>query len=415
LSSLQPVRGTHDILPEEMRKHRRVFETARVVAERYGYLEAQTPIFEFSEVFKRTLGDTSDIVTKEMYSFTDRGGEQLTLRPEGTASFARALISEGLSQDLPLKYFYYGPMFRYERPQKGRMRQFHQTGVELLGVVQPQGDVEVIAVGAAILRALGALDRTVLELNTLGDSESRQNYRKVLVDYLGGHKARLSKESLDRLERNPLRVLDSKEESDQKIVADAPLYSDYLNVASRSFFDSVKSGLETLGIKYELNPRLVRGLDYYCHTCFEFTAQELGAQKTVMAGGRYDGLVERMGGPATPGVGWASGVERVAMMLAEGNAAPHPIAVIPIGEGALALAAKITEELRRAGHAVDLGFSGNLGKRMKRANKLNAAAAVLLGDDEIAKGVATVRDMTTGAQEQVSLQQLASRLAAYGR
>jgi histidyl-tRNA synthetase len=415
LSSLQPVRGTHDILPEEMRKHRRVFETARIVAERYGYLEAQTPIFEFSEVFKRTLGDTSDIVTKEMYSFTDRGGEQLTLRPEGTASFARALISKGLSQDLPLKYFYYGPMFRYERPQKGRMRQFHQTGVELLGIAQPQGDVEIIAVGAAILRQLGVLERTVLELNTLGDSDSRQSYRKVLVDYLSGHKSKLSKESLDRLERNPLRVLDSKEESDQKIVADAPLYSDYLNDASRGFFDSVKSGLDTLGIKYELNPRLVRGLDYYCHTCFEFTAQELGAQKTVMAGGRYDGLVEMMGGPSTPGVGWASGVERVAMMLAEGNTAPHPIAVIPIGDGAATLAAKITEDLRRAGHAVDLGFSGNLQKRMKRANKLNAVAAVLLGDDEIAKGVATVRDMTTGAQEQVSLQQLASRLAAFGR
>ena len=248
MSSLQPVRGTHDILPEEMRKHRRVIETARAVAERYGYLEAQTPIFEFSEVFKRTLGDTSDIVTKEMYSFTDRGGEQLTLRPEGTASFARALISEGLSQDLPLKYFYHGPMFRYERPQKGRMRQFHQTGVELLGVAHPQGDVEILAVGAAILRQLGVLDRTVLELNTLGDNESRQGYRKVLVDYLGSHKSSLSQDSLDRLERNPLRVLDSKDEGDQKIVADAPLYSDHLNEASRAFFDAVKSGLDALGI-----------------------------------------------------------------------------------------------------------------------------------------------------------------------
>ena len=415
MSSLQPVRGTHDILPEEMRKHRRVIDTARAVAERYGYLEAQTPIFEFSEVFKRTLGDTSDIVTKEMYSFTDRGGEQLTLRPEGTASFARALISEGLSQDLPLKYFYHGPMFRYERPQKGRMRQFHQTGVELLGVAHPQGDVEILAVGAAILRQLGVLDRTVLELNTLGDNESRQGYRKVLVDYLGSHKSSLSQESLDRLERNPLRVLDSKDPGDQKLVANAPLYSDHLNEASRAFFDAVKSGLDALGISYSLNPRLVRGLDYYCHTCFEFTAQELGAQKTVMAGGRYDGLVEMMGGPSTPGVGWASGIERVAMMLAEGNEAPHPIAVIPIGEGAANLAARITESLRSEGYAVDLGFSGNLAKRMKRANKLNARAAILLGDDEIAKGVATVRDMTTGAQEQVSLEQLASRLAAFGR
>jgi histidyl-tRNA synthetase len=398
-----------------MRKHRRVIDTARAVAERYGYAEAQTPIFEFSEVFKRTLGDTSDIVTKEMYSFTDRGGEHLTLRPEGTAGFARALMSGGLNQDLPLKFFYQGPMFRYERPQKGRMRQFHQTGVELLGVAQPQGDVEIVAVGAAILRELGVLDRTVLELNTLGDGESRQNYRKVLVDYLGARKSRLSADSQERLERNPLRVLDSKDEGDRKIVADAPLYSDYLNDASRAFFDAVKTGLDAIGIAYRLDPRLVRGLDYYCHTCFEFTAQELGAQKTVMAGGRYDGLVETMGGPPTPGVGWASGVERVAMMLDAGIPAPRPIAVIPIGEAAAAPAAKLTEELRRAGLAAELGFGGNLGKRMKRANKLNAVAAVLLGDDEIAKGVATVRDMTTGAQDQVSLDQLANRLAAFGR
>src|SRR5262245_12915036 len=398
-----------------MRRHRRVVETARAVAERYGYLEMATPIFEFSEVFQRTLGDTSDIVTKEMYSFTDRGGEQLTLRPEGTASVVRALISEGLAQHLPLKYFYSGPMFRYERPQKGRMRQFHQTGVELLGVAQPQGDVEIIAVGASILRELGVLDRTVLEINTLGDSESRGAYRGVLVGYLKGHLNRLSKESVERLERNPLRILDSKDEGDQAIVANAPVYTDHLNTASRDFFAAVRRDLDALGIVHDINPRLVRGLDYYCHTCFEFTAQELGAQKTVMAGGRYDGLVETMGGPPTPGVGWASGVERVALMLAQGNAAPHPIAVIPIGDGAAALAAKITDDLRRAGHAVDLGFSGNLGKRMKRANKLNAVAAVLLGDDEIAKVVATVRDMTTGAQEQVSLQQLASRLAAFGR
>ena len=294
MSSLQPVRGTHDLLPEEMRRYRRVVETARAVAERYGYLEMATPIFEFSDVFKRTLGDTSDIVTKEMYSFTDRGGEQLTLRPEGTASVARALISEGLAKHLPLKYFYSGPMFRYERPQKGRMRQFHQTGVELLGVAQPQGDVEIVAVGAAILRELGVLDRTVLEINTLGDSESRNAYRGVLVDYLQGHKARLSKESIDRLERNPLRILDSKDEGDQVIVANAPVYTDHLNVASRSFFDAVKQGLDATGIAYQINSRLVRGLDYYCHTCFEFTAAELGAQKTVMAGGRYDGLVEIM-------------------------------------------------------------------------------------------------------------------------
>ena len=413
MSSLQPVRGTHDILPDEMRRYRRVIDTARAVAERYGYLEMATPIFEFSEVFKRTLGDTSDIVTKEMYSFTDRGGEQLTLRPEGTASFARALISEGLSQDLPLKYFYYGPMFRYERPQKGRMRQFHQTGVELLGIALPQGDVEIIAVGAAILRQLGVLDRTVLELNTLGDSESRQNYRKVLVDYLSGHKAKLSKESLDRLERNPLRILDSKEESDRKIVAEAPLYSDHLNAASRTFFDSVKSGLDALGIKYDLNPRLVRGLDYYCHTCFEIISGDLGAQGTVMGGGRYDGLVGIMGGPETPGVGWASGVERCMMLLTEEPAARRPIALVPICEDAERKALVLANEIRRAGLPADLGYSGNMGKRMKRANKINARAAIILGETELAKNVAALRDLDSGEQREVPLDTLIESLARY--
>jgi histidyl-tRNA synthetase len=306
-------------------------------------------------------------------------------------------------------------MFRYERPQKGRMRQFHQTGVELLGVAQPQGDVEIIAVGAAILRELGVLDRTVLEINTLGDSESRGAYRGVLVGYLKGHLNRLSKESVDRLDRNPLRILDSKDEGDQAIVADAPVYTDYLNAASRSFFDSVKQGLDAADIAYQINPRLVRGLDYYCHTCFEFTAAELGAQKTVMAGGRYDGLVETMGGPPTPGVGWASGIERVGMMLREAPPEPRPIAVIPVGEAAATPALMLTEHLRRVGFAVDLGFSGNIKKRMARADKIKAVAAVIIGDDELAKGVATLRDLQSGKQEQVPLATLQDRLAPYRR
>jgi histidyl-tRNA synthetase len=415
LPSLQPVRGTHDLLPDEMRRHRRVTETARAVAERYGYLEVETPIFEFSEVFQRTLGDTSDIVTKEMYTFTDRGGEQLTLRPENTAGVARALISGGLSQHLPLKFFCHGPMFRYERPQKGRMRQFHQIDVELLGVPQPQGDVEIIAVGAAILRELGLLDRTVLHLNTLGDGESRQAYRRVLVDYLTAHKSRLSKDSIERLERNPLRVLDSKDEGDRAVVVQAPVYSDHLNAASRDFFRAVTDGLTALGIAFELDPRLVRGLDYYCHTAFEFVTETLGAQGTVLGGGRYDGLVETMGGPSTPGVGWAGGVERMAMMLQDSISGPLPIAVIPVGEAASAAALKLTEELRRAGYAVDLGFSGNIKKRMARADKMKAVAAVIIGDDELAKGVATLRDLQSGTQEQVPLAQLQDRLAAYRR
>ncbi len=413
MSALQPVRGTHDLLPEDMRRFRQVADTARRAALCFGYQEVATPIFEFSEVFKRTLGDTSDVVTKEMYTFTDKGGETVTLRPEGTAGVARALISGGLSQHLPLKYFYVGPMFRYERPQKGRLRQFHQTGVELLGVKEPGGDVEVIAIGVEFLRRIGAWDRCELELNTLGDSPSRQAYRRVLIDYLNDFRDRLSKDSLDRLEKNPLRVLDSKDENDQKIVANAPIYTDYLSAKAQDFFGRVRDGLDTLGIAYRINPRLVRGLDYYCHTCFEITCPELGAQKTVLAGGRYDGLVGMMGGPETPGVGWASGVERCAMLLQETPPAPRPIAIVPLGEAAERRAAEIAGELRRKDFLVDLGFSGNMGKRMKRANKIEAAVAIILGDDELARGEAGLKILDTGEQKTVNLNELEAALAAY--
>ena len=396
-----------------MRRHRRVVEAARAAAERYGYLEMATPIFEFSEVFKRTLGDTSDIVTKEMYTFTDKGGDQLTLRPENTAGVARAFISGGLSQHLPLKYFYAGPMFRYERPQKGRQRQFHQIGLELLGVAGPAGDVEIIACGAAILRDLGFLDRTVLELNTLGDGESRSAYRASLVGYFKAHQEKLSADSRERLERNPLRILDSKDEGDRALVAEAPRFGEYLNQKSRDFFATVTGGLEALGIAYQLNPRLVRGLDYYCHTAFEFTTTELGAQGTVMGGGRYDGLIEIMGGPATAGVGWAAGIERMAMMLAETPAPRRPLAIVPMGAAAEQQAAGLAERLRRAGFAVELGYSGNIGKRLKRADKLGAAAAIILGEDELAKGEAALRDLDSGEQTAVPLTELEERLARF--
>jgi len=413
MSALQPVRGTRDILPEEMRGHRAVVDRSRAVAERYGYLEMATPVFEFTEVFKRTLGDTSDIVTKEMYTFKMHEGEEITLRPENTAGVARALMSGGLAQQLPLKFFYAGPMFRHERPQKGRQRQFQQIGVELLGVAQPLGDVEIIALGAHILEELGVYAATRLELNTLGDPESRQAYRAALVEYFGDHVAALSEDSRARLERNPLRILDSKDEGDRRLVADAPLFADHLNAASRDFFAEVREGLDALGISYELNPRLVRGLDYYTHTAFEFTTGRLGAQGAVMAGGRYDGLVETMGGPATPGVGWAAGVERLAMLLQDVPAAPRPVAVIPIGGAAAGPALKLTQRLRHAGFAADLGYGGNPGKRMKRANKIGARVAVILGEEELAADAATVRDLDTGEQERVSLNGLTEHLARY--
>jgi len=414
LSTLQPVRGTHDLLPAEMRRHRQVTETARLVAERYGYLLMATPIFEFTEVFKRTLGEATDIVTKEMYSFELRDGESITLRPENTASVCRAFMSNGLQQELPLKYFYAGPMFRHERPQKGRQRQFHQIGVELFGVPEPAGDVEIIACGQRILEELGLADRIVLELNTLGDPASRQAYRAALVAYFGAHREALSLDSRDRLERNPLRILDSKDAGDRRLVAGAPAFAEHLSPASVEFFDRVKAGLEQLGIAYRLNPRLVRGLDYYCHTAFEFTTEHLGAQGTVMGGGRYDYLIETMGGPPTAGVGWAAGVERLAMMLLQDPPAPRPFALVPIGAAAEAMAPKLADDLRRAGLAVDLGFSGKAAKRMKRADKLGAPAAILIGDDELAAGEAAVKDLATGQQQRVALGVLAEHLRARG-
>ena len=413
MTALQPVRGTHDLLPEQMRRHREVIETARVIAARYGYDEMSTPVFEFTEVFKRTLGETSDVVTKEMYSFSMGDGDQITLRPEATAGVARALISGGLFQHLPLKFFYAGPMFRHERPQKGRQRQFHQIDVELLGVAQPLGDVEIIALGAAILDALGILKRTTLELNTLGDGESRQAYRAALVAYFSDHKDKLSEDSRNRLTRNPLRILDSKDKGDQTLVANAPLFDAYLNQESVEFFATVKQGLDRLGIAYRENPRLVRGLDYYTHTAFEFTTDELGAQSAVLAGGRYDGLVETMGGPPTPGIGWAAGVERLALMLGELPPETRPIAVVPVGGDCETAVLGIVQDLRLAGFTVDLGFSGNVGKRMKRANKINARAALLLGEEELDQKAITLRDLDTGEQELVPLDSLKERLARF--
>ena len=413
MSKLQPVRGTHDLLPDRARAFRRVADTARTVAGRYGYHEMATPIFEFSEVFKRTLGDTSDIVTKEMYTFTDRSGAEVTLRPEGTAGVARAVISGGLAQHMPLKYFYAGPMFRYERPQKGRLRQFHQIGVELLGVAEPLGDVEVIALGAAILQELGVAGQTTLELNTLGNAGSREAYRGVLVDYLEARRDELSEDSVSRLGRNPLRVLDSKDPGDRAVVAEAPLLGDSLDAESAEFFASVRAGLDRLGIAYTLNPRLVRGLDYYCHTAFEFTTDALGAQGAIIAGGRYDGLVAQMGGPETAGIGWAGGIERLSMLADEPAPPPRPIALVPIGPEAEVETLAIADRLRRAGLVVELGYRGNLKRRLSRADRLNARAAVLVGEDELARDVATVRDLDSGEQEEIALSALAGRLAAF--
>jgi histidyl-tRNA synthetase len=411
VTDLQPVRGTRDLIGEDHRRFQHVIDTARRAAAGYGFEEWATPIFEDTRVFARTLGDTSDVVTKEMYTFTDRGGDSVTLRPEYTAGICRALVSNGLTQSLPQKIFAAGPMFRYERPQKGRYRQFHQIDAELIGVAEPLADAEVIALGWDILTALGVAKDTVLEINTLGDRESRERYRTALVEYFARAGDELSEDSRIRLERNPLRILDSKDPGDKKLVAFAPTIDEHLTESARTFYERLKDHLARFGVPFVENPRIVRGLDYYNHTAFEFVTTALGAQGTVMAGGRYDGLVEQMGGPPTPGVGWAAGIERLSLLLAEPPAAPRPVAIIPVGEAAEAAALDVLQSLRHAGIRAEMGYRGNLKRRMEQANKRHARVAVILGEAELARGVAQVKDLASGEQSELPLAELAARLA----
>ncbi len=414
--NLQPVRGTHDCLPEQHRLRNHILAMAREVTARYGCGEIATPIFEFTEVFARTLGDASDIVMKEMYTFDDRGGESITLRPEFTAGIARALISGGLSQHLPLKLFATGPIFRYERPQKGRLRQFHQLDVEYLGLSNPLADAEVIALGYHLLQALGLAPYVTLEINSLGDAESRTAYREALVGYFTTHQDALSEDSQLRLQRNPLRILDSKDAGDKALVAGAPQFGEYLNEASQQFFAEVKAGLEALGIPYVVNPRLVRGMDYYSHTAFEFVTDVLGSQGTVLAGGRYDALVKSMGGPDVPAVGWGCGLERLELLLEEvlkqQVAASAAVAVIPVGEAEAMEAFKLAATLRQAGLVVQLDYSGNMKKRLMRADKAGCYAAVIVGSDELAQGVVQLRDLKAGEHCMVAPADVATRLRA---
>ena len=411
MADLQPVRGTRDLIGEDQRRHTHVVDTARRIAALYGLDEWATPIFEETRVFARTLGDTSDVVTKEMYTFDDRGGDSVTLRPENTAGVCRALVSNGLTQSLPQKVFYAGPMFRYERPQKGRYRQFHQIGAELIGPAEPLADAEVIALGWHILQALGVTDGVVLELNTLGDAESRLAYRDALVAHFGAHRDALSADSRDRLERNPLRILDSKDAGDRALVADAPTIQAVLTADAAAFYDALRRHLDGLAVPYRENPRIVRGLDYYNHTAFEFVTDRLGAQGTVLGGGRYDGLVAQMGGPQVAAVGWAAGVERLAMLLDAPPEPPKAVAVIPLGEAQEAAALGALQALRRAGVRAEMAYKGNMKRRMERANRIGARAAVIIGDAELARGVAQVKDLAAGTQSEVALTDLAAHLA----
>jgi histidyl-tRNA synthetase len=410
MATLQPPRGTHDLIGEDQRRHSHVVETARRIAATYGCDEWSTPIFEDTRVFARTLGETSDVVTKEMYTFDDRGGDNLTLRPENTAGVCRALVTNGLTQSLPQKVFYAGPMFRYERPQKGRYRQFHQIGIELIGPAEPLADAEAIACGRDILSELGIANETVLEINTLGDRPSRDAYRAALVDYFSAHRAALSTESQDRLDRNPLRILDSKDPADRALVADAPTILPHLTADAARHWDRLREHLARFGVAFTENPRIVRGLDYYSHTAFEFVTTRLGAQGTVMAGGRYDGLVAEMGGPPTPAIGWAAGIERLGMLLAEPPPAPAGIAVIPADEPGEAAALDILQQLRAAGLRAEMAYRGNLKRRFERANKSGARTAVIIGSADLAAGVAQVKDLASGEQVAIPLAELVSRL-----
>jgi histidyl-tRNA synthetase len=396
---LQPVRGTRDIIGEDSARHLHVVETARRITSLYGFAEWQTPIFEDTAVFSRTLGETSDVVTKEMYTFNDRGGDSVTLRPEGTAGVCRALITNGLTQTLPQKVFYQGPMFRYERPQKGRYRQFSQIGIELLGPSTPIADAEVIACGWQILNALGIGKDVILNINTLGDSESRDNYRAALVAYFTEHAAYLSPDSKTRLEKNPLRILDSKDETDKKLVAGAPLIYAHLSESAAAFYDGLKSALTSFGVPFTENPRIVRGLDYYNHTAFEFVTTALGAQGTVLAGGRYDGLVEQMGGRPVPGIGWAAGIDRLAMLLAAPPTTTPP--VIIIGDTAI----EVANYLRSQNIKSEIAFQPGLKNGLKYANRMAAKWAILANPEGL-----ILKNLDDGAQSEVTLDSVISHL-----
>ncbi|MBL6603168.1 MAG: histidine--tRNA ligase [Alphaproteobacteria bacterium] len=412
MAKLQSPRGTSDLLPQDMAGHRHVINTAKTISLSFGFEEMATPIFEFTEVFARPLGETSDVVSKETYSFTDRGGEALTLRPEGTAGVVRALISAGLTQTLPQKFFYAGPMFRYERPQKGRMRQFHQIGVELLGVPGAVGDAEVITMGHMILSRLGVADKCILNINTLGDTESRLAYRQALVEYLSAFRGQLSEDSQRRLDLNPLRILDSKDEGDIALLVDAPRLDHYLNADSKAHFDAVRRYLDVAEIPAIINPRLVRGLDYYGHTTFEFITDALGAQGTVMAGGRYDGLAAMLGGGDVSGVGWAAGIERLAMLADVPPQQAVNVMMIGMSDDHMARLFPLAVSLRQQGLRVETGYAPHLGKQMKRADRIEAQQVVILGDDEAARGVAILRSMVDGAQTEVVLVDLVANLLA---
>jgi histidyl-tRNA synthetase len=404
-STPQPVRGTQSLLGEEVDRFHEVIAAFDRVRRLFGFKRVEVPVIEPTAVFARTMGEATDVVSKEMYSFEDRSGDSITLRPEFTAGICRAYLSEGWQQFAPLKVATHGPAFRYERPQKGRFRQFHQLDAEIIGAAEPQADVEILSFGSQLLAELG-IEGVTLKLNTLGDAESRDAWRAALIEHFEGQD--ISPESRERLARNPLRVLDSKDPRDQSAVAGAPVMQ--LTQEAENFFGHIRTGLDAAGVAYDLDPHLVRGLDYYRHTAFEFVTDRLGAQGTVIAGGRYDGLMESLGGPHTPAIGWAAGIERLAMLIDHPGIEIIDVAVIPLGEEANLKAVAVLADLRNWRIHADMAFRGNVKKRLQRASAAGARFAVLIGADELASGEASVKNLGTGEQSNIPFGEIAARL-----
>lgn len=399
---LQPVRGTKDLFGDEIKIFNHIISTAKKRGENFGFEELQTPIFEFSEVFERNLGEASDIVAKEVYKFQDRSENFITLRPEFTAGVVRALVSNGeLMQILPRKFFSAGPVFRYDRPQKGRQRQFHQINFEIFGEENFFCDVEAILLAAMILKDLGVLEKTILEINSLGCPETKKNYEAALIEYFTKFEHDLSPDSKMRLAKNPLRILDSKDQSDVDLLSDAPEISGFFTSEAKSRFDLVLNLLEKFNVKYRVNQRLVRGLDYYTSTVFEFTMSHEGAQNAVLAGGRYDNLVEKMSGKKLPAIGFAAGIERLMILAKLDLSKVRPIAVNYVAEDEKFYAFEIAHKLRLAGFLVDFVFEGNFKKQMKRASQNNSRFVIIIGEDEVKNGEVSVKDFDNSKEQKV--------------
>ena len=377
----QAVRGTQDMFGETEERFAHVVATFERVRRLYGFKGLQLPVIEPTAVFSRSLGEATDVVSKEMYSFEDRGGDSITLRPEFTAGIARAYLTNGWQQFAPMKLSVHGPLFRYERPQKGRYRQFHQIDAEIIGAAEPAADVELLVMADQLLKELGINDGVTLQLNTLGDTPSRDAWRAALVGYFNDHKGALSEDSLSRLEKNPLRILDSKDPKDRPIADAAPVIDDYLSGEAQDFFGAVTAGLDAAGVAWTRNAALVRGLDYYRHTAFEFVTDRLGAQGTVLGGGRYDGLIENLGGPATPAVGWAAGIERLGMLIDAVPTQQIEAMIILENDAGLGYAFALLRQLRQAGISADMIATGSPKKRYDKAVKQSPAAILRVNED----------------------------------